>query len=56
MVNKKQIIVFDLDGTLVNSAPDLCYALNKTLKEIETFFKKMQLSCFSDYNLKSHRN
>ena len=34
MVNKKQIIVFDLDGTLVNSAPDLCYALNKTLKEI----------------------
>ena len=34
MVNKKQIIVFDLDGTLVNSAPDLCYALNKTLEEI----------------------
>jgi len=27
-------IVFDLDGTLINSAPDLCYALNKTLKEI----------------------
>ncbi|MFL2682240.1 MAG: HAD-IA family hydrolase [Alphaproteobacteria bacterium] len=34
MVNKKQIIVFDLDGTLINSAPDLCYALNKTLEEI----------------------
>ena len=34
MVNKKQIIVFDLDGTLVNSAPDLCFALNKTLEEI----------------------
>ena len=27
-------IVFDLDGTLINSAPDLCYALNTTLKEI----------------------
>ena len=34
MVNKKQIIVFDLDGTLINSAPDLCYALNKTLEDI----------------------
>ena len=34
MLNKKQIIVFDLDGTLINSAPDLCYALNKTLAEI----------------------
>ena len=34
MVNKKQIIGFDLDGTLINSAPDLCYALNKTLEEI----------------------
>ena len=34
MLNKKQIIVFDLDGTLINSAPDLCYALNKTLEEI----------------------
>ena len=34
MTIRKQIIVFDLDGTLVNSAPDLCYALNTTLKEI----------------------
>ena len=31
---KKEIIVFDLDGTLINSAPDLCYALNQTLSEI----------------------
>jgi len=34
MINEKQIIVFDLDGTLINSAPDLCFALNKTLEEI----------------------
>jgi phosphoglycolate phosphatase len=34
MNTKKEIIVFDLDGTLINSAPDLCYALNKTLSEI----------------------
>ena len=34
MFIKKEIIVFDLDGTLINSAPDLCYALNKTLSEI----------------------
>ena len=31
MNNKKGIIVFDLDGTLINSAPDLCNALNQTL-------------------------
>ena len=34
MDTKKEIIVFDLDGTLINSAPDLCYALNHTLSEI----------------------
>ena len=34
MNNKKGIIVFDLDGTLINSAPDLCNALNQTLEEI----------------------
>ncbi len=34
MIYKKQIIVFDLDGTLIDSAPDLCFALNKTLEEI----------------------
>ncbi len=34
MLKEKQIIVFDLDGTLINSAPDLCFALNETLKEI----------------------
>jgi len=34
MDQKKEIIVFDLDGTLINSAPDLCYALNQTLSEI----------------------
>jgi phosphoglycolate phosphatase len=34
MDTKNKIIVFDLDGTLINSAPDLCYALNKTLNEI----------------------
>ena len=34
MIYKKEIIVFDLDGTLINSVPDLCFALNETLKEI----------------------
>ena len=33
-MSKKGVIVFDLDGTLINSAPDLCYALNQTLSEI----------------------
>ena len=26
-------IIFDLDGTLVHSVPDMHYAINKTLKE-----------------------
>ena len=28
-------IIFDLDGTLIDSAPDLGNALNKTLNEID---------------------
>lgn len=30
---KAQVILFDLDGTLVDTAPDLAYALNTLLKE-----------------------
>ena len=31
---KRNALVFDLDGTLVDSAPDLAAALNATLSEI----------------------
>lgn len=33
-VSKKPLIVFDLDGTLVDTAPDLTHALNHVLKSI----------------------
>ena len=29
---KNKIIIFDLDGTLIHSIPDMCIAMNKTLK------------------------
>ena len=29
---EKQLIIFDLDGTLINSIPDLTNALNNTLQ------------------------
>ncbi len=34
-MNKEKIIAFDLDGTLIDSAPDIAYALNKILKKNE---------------------
>ncbi len=34
MMSSKGLILFDLDGTLVNSAPDLAVAINKTLKDL----------------------
>ena len=37
----KKIVAFDLDGTLINSAPDITTALNKVLKKI-TFKKYLQ--------------
>lgn len=33
--DKKKLIIFDLDGTLINSAPDLALAINYMLKQIE---------------------
>ena len=30
----RKIVAFDLDGTLINSAPDLTTALNNVLKKI----------------------
>ncbi len=33
--NNKKAILFDLDGTLINSAPDLALAVNHTLKTLE---------------------
>ena len=32
---KNHIIIFDLDGTLIDSAPDVCGALNRTLAKID---------------------
>ena len=33
--NKKIALIFDLDGTLVHSVPDMHLAISKTLKEFE---------------------
>lgn len=33
-IKNKDILLFDLDGTLVDSAPDLAVALNKTLRDL----------------------
>ena len=30
-----KIIIFDLDGTLIHSIPDMCIAMNKTLKQFK---------------------
>lgn len=34
MLAQKSVLLFDLDGTLVDSAPDLALALNKTLADL----------------------
>ncbi|GAB2699648.1 phosphoglycolate phosphatase [Aliiglaciecola aliphaticivorans] len=34
MIRTKNVLLFDLDGTLVHSAPDLALAVNKTLLEL----------------------
>ena len=31
----KKIIIFDLDGTLIHSIPDMCIAMNKTLEHFK---------------------
>ncbi len=33
--NNKAVILFDLDGTLINSAPDLALAVNHMLKTLD---------------------
>ena len=30
-----KIIIFDLDGTLIHSIPDMCIAMNKTLEQFK---------------------
>ena len=32
--DKKQLLIFDLDGTLIDSAPDLALAINKMMESI----------------------
>jgi len=34
-LHQKNVLLFDLDGTLVDSAPDLALALNKTLRDLK---------------------
>ena len=34
-IKNKEVLLFDLDGTLVDSAPDLAVALNKTLRDLQ---------------------
>ena len=33
-LQEKNVLLFDLDGTLVDSAPDLALAVNKTLRDL----------------------
>jgi len=33
-IKQKQVLLFDLDGTLVDSAPDIALAVNRTLKDL----------------------
>lgn len=33
--NSKKVLIFDLDGTLINSAPDLAMAVNHMLRQLE---------------------
>ncbi len=33
-LKEKSVLLFDLDGTLVDSAPDLALALNRTLRDL----------------------
>jgi phosphoglycolate phosphatase len=35
-LQEKTVLLFDLDGTLVDSAPDLALALNRTLKDLNS--------------------
>ena len=32
---ENKIIIFDLDGTLIHSIPDMCIAINKTLAQFK---------------------
>jgi phosphoglycolate phosphatase len=34
MTNKPELIIFDLDGTLVDSAPDLAYSIDTMLEQL----------------------
>jgi len=34
MLNSKELIIFDMDGTLIDSLPSIAYAINLTLKEL----------------------
>lgn len=34
MLNNKELIIFDMDGTLIDSAPSLAFAINYMLKEL----------------------
>ena len=43
-LNNKKVIIFDLDGTLINSAPDLALAVNHMLEQLDR-------STFSDDNI-----
>ena len=35
MKTSNKIIIFDLDGTLIHSIPDMCVAMNKTLEHFK---------------------
>ena len=44
---QKNVLLFDLDGTLVDSAPDLALALNRTLRDLnKTEFDENTIRCW----------
>lgn len=47
MLQQKTVFLFDLDGTLVDSAPDLALALNKTLRDLKlTEYSESTIRCW----------
>lgn len=45
-IKTPELVLFDLDGTLVDSVSDLAFSLNKTLKELKLPERKLEEICY----------